>query len=460
MPLSVTCGVRPLKNEHVLRANREERNLVERNRKDATRDVRRRICILSFSHIARDARVLRQVKYLAPYYDLTVIGFGPPHKDWQNAPNVKWIDLNQPGGGSFSVHSASSPAISLGRFHGARMAKKVFPKVKNFVRTNAARAIKVAAILAPELYYQVWIRQWGHAGALESILSEPCDIYHANDWDALPAAAEAARQSRGKLVVDLHEYGPLEWEEKRDWWLTRRMVMHFLREYGLGAQAWITVAPLIADRYRNEFHMNPLVIRNVSERIDLPSRRVNPEKITLVHHGGASGVRRPEDMIRAVGLSDSRYSLNLIFLQNDYVKKLKELADAAAPGRVQFHEPVPPEDIVRRISQFDVGLHFIPPTSYNNLVSLPNKFFDFINAGLAVCIGPSPSMEEIVKQYGLGCISPSFEPNQIAALLNRTSAHQWDAMREGSRKASEELNAQREMEKLVTLYEGLFQRDN
>jgi glycosyltransferase involved in cell wall biosynthesis len=117
---------------------------------------------------------------------------------------------------------------------------------------------------------------------------------------------------------------------------------------------------------------------------------------------------------------------------------------------------VPPEEIVKRISMFDVGLHFIPPSSYNNLVCLPNKFFDFIAAGLAVCIGPSPSMTEIVEKYGLGCISPSFEPAQIAATLNQTSADQWNRMREAARKASEALNAQQEMTKLVSLYEGLF----
>jgi hypothetical protein len=34
------------------------------------------ICIISFSPIARDARVLRQIDYLAPHYDLAVLGHG------------------------------------------------------------------------------------------------------------------------------------------------------------------------------------------------------------------------------------------------------------------------------------------------------------------------------------------------------------------------------------------------
>jgi glycosyltransferase involved in cell wall biosynthesis len=103
-----------------------------------------------------------------------------------------------------------------------------------------------------------------------------------------------------------------------------------------------------------------------------------------------------------------------------------------------------------------MGFCFVAPTNYNNVICLPNKFFDFIAAGLPVCIGPSPSMAEIARSYGFGCVAPSFEPKDIAAALNRLDAAQLLEMRAAARRAAAEINAEREMGKLLEIYERLL----
>jgi hypothetical protein len=192
------------------------------------------------------------------------------------------------------------------------------------------------------------------------------------------------------------------------------------------------------------------------EKVSLPSRSINPDKIHLIHHGVAADIRRPDVMIDTVALCDNRYHLDLMFLPSDHVGKLKEKADKVAPGRVTFHDPVAPERVVSRIAEFDVGFCFIAPTNYNYEVCLPNKFFDFMMAGLAVCIGPSPSMAELVRKYGFGRVAPTFEPRDFANLLNQTTTDQWDSMRSASRRASLELNAAEEMKKVTAIYDRLF----
>src|SRR4051794_32996008 len=52
---------------------------------------RKRVCILSFSPVYRDGRVLRQIEFLAPHYDLTVIGFGEPP-----GYSVEWLPIDRP----------------------------------------------------------------------------------------------------------------------------------------------------------------------------------------------------------------------------------------------------------------------------------------------------------------------------------------------------------------------------
>ena len=53
------------------------------------------ICIISMSPVARDIRVLRQIKYLAPYYNLTVIGYGQPHPSWSNMDSIVWNPVDR-----------------------------------------------------------------------------------------------------------------------------------------------------------------------------------------------------------------------------------------------------------------------------------------------------------------------------------------------------------------------------
>jgi hypothetical protein len=57
--------------------------------------MRKSICIIALSPIAKDARVLRQIRYLSPLFDLTVIGYGPPHPEFADSPAIRWVQLDK-----------------------------------------------------------------------------------------------------------------------------------------------------------------------------------------------------------------------------------------------------------------------------------------------------------------------------------------------------------------------------
>lgn len=389
--------------------------------------MRKRVCILSFSPIYRDARVLRQIKYLSNYYDLDVIGYGEPHPHWGNVENINWHVMETPMP-PWIVKLAGLMFLALGRL------KKSF--------------------------YDHWYwRKRHHRVALEMATANKCDAYHANDWEALPVAAEASKKTNAKLVFDAHEYAPLELENRWYWKpFFQQTITYFIKQYASQVNASMTVAPLISERYSEEFTLDPIVILNAPESIPLSTKKPDIDHIRLIHHGGAIRDRKLENLIETIALCDSRYSLHFMLINNDYnyLSQLKILADKLAPGRVAFHKPVEPEEIISRISEYDVGFCLIAPTNYNYFVSLPNKFFDYIVAGLPVCVGPSPSMVEIVRKYGLGCIAPSFDPHDVAELLNNLTADQISMMRLASQRAAQEVNADKEMRKLLELYGQLF----
>jgi glycosyltransferase involved in cell wall biosynthesis len=395
--------------------------------------MRKRVCILSFSPIYRDARVLRQIKYLSNYYDLNVIGYGESHPLWKNVKNIGWHVIETPLS-PWIVKLSGLMFLSLGR-------------LKTF-------------------FYDHWYDHWywrkrHHRVALEMATANKCDAYHANDWEALPIAAEAAKKNNARLVFDAHEYAPLELENRWYWkFFFRQAIIYFIEKYAPQVDAAITVAPLISERYRQEFSLDPIVVLNAPEKVSLPMKKLDCDNIRLIHHGGVVRDRGLEKLIETLALCDRRYGLHFMLLNNDpnYLDQLKALAAKLAPGRVTFHNPVPPEKIVQRISEYDIGFYLLVPCNYNNSVALPNKFFDFIAAGLAVCIGPSPSMAEVVRKYGCGCVAQSFDPRDTAKTLNHLTLEQLSMMRIASRKAAEDLNADKEMGKLVDLYDKLFNR--
>ena len=97
-------------------------------------------------------------------------------------------------------------------------------------------------------------------------------------------------------------------------------------------------------------------------------------------------------------------------------------------------------EICRRLNQYDVGIYLLPPVNFNHEHALPNKFFEFIQARLAVAIGPSPEMARIVNEYSLGVIAASFEPKALAAALDQLTDESIRAYKLAAGRAARELN--------------------
>lgn len=402
----------------------------------SVRKGRRSVCVISFSPVAGDARVLRQVHYLSEHYDVTAIGQGEAHPEWRAARGVTWV-----------------PTLAV-RAEGS--ARRLFEKAGGL-------SLLLAGRLRPSSFLRWFWRQPIMRDALAKAVASRCDAFHANDWNALPVAAEAARRLDAKLVFDAHEYAPLEFENRALWRLAYAPVItHLLRVYAPRADASMTVASAIAERYRREFGFAPEVILNAPDRVPLPDKAAgDSDEVRLIHHGAAIPDRRLEEMIKAVALCGPRFSLHFMLTGNDpaYVNKLKGAAAELAPGRVSFHDPVTPAEVVRRVAEYDVGFCFIAPTNYNYLVCLPNKFFDFVAAGLPVCIGPSPSMAEVVRERGFGVIAASFDPRDLAAALDGLNRERLSRMTRAARAAAREINAEREMGKMLEIYRRILPWD-
>jgi hypothetical protein len=116
------------------------------------------------------------------------------------------------------------------------------------------------------------------------------------------------------------------------------------------------------------------------------------------------------------------------------------------------------QELVRATNNYDIGIYLLPPVNINQQFSLPNKLFEFIQARLAVAIGPSPGMARIVQDYGCGIVVDDFAPETLAAGLNGLTPTDIARFKRASDAAAKELCAEKNEPVIVGAIEDALSR--
>lgn len=361
--------------------------------------TRPRILCLSLSPIHRDARVLRQLEVLAAVGDVTTVGYGP-------RPDLATEHLEIP-----------QNLTSL-------------PQTPRGVALLAARRFRAAELAAPAV-----------AEAQRRLQGHRFDLVVANEARILALAFDVAHGA--PVWADMHEWAPEERTQVLSWrLLVAPFMTHLCATYLPRAAAVTTVGGAIAELYRDRFGVEAQVMRNSSPWRDLHPSPTDGSPIRLVHSGGAEPSRNIETIIDVVRELGPGFTLDLLLVPaadgGRYLGTLKERAKGC--DRITFRDPVRPHELPDALNVYDVGVHWIPPTQTNARLALPNKFFDYVQARLAVAIGPSVEMATLVDKYGLGFVSESFEPADCAASLRALDAESVRAAKAASDAASRELS--------------------
>lgn len=342
-----------------------------------------RILCISLSPIRRDARVLRQIEVLRELGDVVTVGYG-------EAPDGVVEHIRVPDG-----------LTSL-------------PQTVSGVLRLALRRFTAAELTAP-----------GVAFALERLRERDFELVVANDARVLGLAFAVAGDA--PVWADMHEWAPEERTHVLSWrLLVAPFMVHLCRKYLPRAAAVTTVGDEIAQLYEREFGVRPQVMRNAAPFADLEPTEILPGRIRLVHSGGAVHGRSLETMIDAIKLLDDRFSLDLYLVPaadgGKYLRSLRERAEGHA--HITFHEPVLPAALPVTLNAYDVGVFWIPPVHTNARLTLPNKLFDFVQARLALAIGPTIEMKRLVDEHDLGVVSTGFDAHACADSLRALTVDQ------------------------------------
>lgn len=369
------------------------------------------LLIISLSTLVADARVLRQIRLFADRYAVTTVGYGP-------APDGVVEHVQVPDE-IISWHKDRRLLI-LRRYQAAY---DTAPVIRH---------------LTPRLEPGRW------------------DVVLANDVDAVPLAVSL--RPRGGVHADLHEYASRQNEESRRWrWFVAPFRRWLVRTWVTRADSVTTVGAILAEEYRREFGLQAGVVPNAAPYAERSPTPVG-DPLRLVHSGAARRNRSLGVMLEAIRLTQRPVTLDLYLVPNDpaYLAELRQ--EAADLPQVRFNDPVAPDELVERLGACDVGVFVLPPLTFNYLNTLPNKFFDFVQARLGIVVGPSPEMAGLVREHGLGVVTPDFTAQGLAQALDALTPESVADYKEASHAVARELSAEEQIKGWAAAVDALNTR--
>ncbi len=285
-----------------------------------------------------------------------------------------------------------------------------------------------------------------------------CDILLSNDLDTLPANALAAKLKRIPLVYDSHEYFTEVPElihrprVKQVWqWLEERLVP--------GVSAAYTVCLSIAEIYTLKYGIPFRVVRNVPDAILLndiaPLGIPEDSRPVIIYQGALNMGRGLEQAIQAMQFLPE--AVLVLAGSGDKVEELRRLAAGVSPENVRFAGRLPINKLTHLTRQAALGLSIEEDMGLNYRYALPNKLFDYIQAGIPVVISNLPEMRKVVDGYNIGLVSTSHEPQVLAdtfrkALFDNHLRHSWKA---GLKNAARELTWENEKHIIEEIFSSL-----
>ena len=261
--------------------------------------------------------------------------------------------------------------------------------------------------------------------------SEPADLFIGHYPAGLAAAARAAKRWGARLGFDAEDFhgdeGNSAAEEARARFIERRY---------LGCCDYLTasssgIAAALASSYGVSV---PVVVHNAfpwsdRERLDGQVRDRRGEALSLYWYSQTIGLDRGlQELIRAAGQVPAPLQIHLRGRISTDVRRHLE-AEAAASGVLQqlhFHDQIPPEELLARAVEHDIGLALEQPLPLNKSICASNKLFLYMLAGIAIAATDVPGQHAVVGQVPNS--ARLYPPNDVQALASLL--REWQSDRE------------------------------
>ena len=292
------------------------------------------------------------------------------------------------------------------------------------------------------------------------LLFHRANLLLSNDLDTVLPNFFVSRLKGIKMIYDSHEYFTETPElihrpkVQRVWKRIEEFAVPKLGEM-------ITVCDSIADLFREKYGVKVHVIRNIPPQKALPPKGDKAElglpldKHLLVLQGSGINIQRgAEELVQAMQyLNDCHL---MIIGGGDVLPILKQMViDLNIVDRVRFLPRMSYANMMAYTQNAELGFCLDKDTNLNYRFSLPNKLFDFIQAGVPIVASHLTEIEKIIRRYDIGSFIENHDPKTIAATIQDalSDAERYGKWKQNLTVAAQDLRWENEEKALLAIYQ-------
>ncbi len=275
------------------------------------------------------------------------------------------------------------------------------------------------------------------------------DVYAAVDLDTIIPCFKAAWLKGKKKVFDAHEYFE-EVPEVVNRPVTKMIWKWVGKVFVPYTDLAMTVSESIVEQFQTLYGIRFETIRNVPKKITLPVS--NHSGNYLLYQGALNEGRGLEQLLEAMQSIDMPLK---IAGEGDLSESLRQkVKSLGLQQKVEFLGFVAPEKLDALTANAWLGLNLLENKGLSYYYSLANKFFDYINHGIPSLNMDFPEYRKINAQFEVSLLLKDLSAQAIVKSISslKDNPAVYERLRENCVAAREELNWEKEEQKLLNLY--------
>lgn len=285
------------------------------------------------------------------------------------------------------------------------------------------------------------------------LLFADVDIINAIDLDTILPGYFISRIRSKKIVYDAHEYFTEVPEV-----VSRPNIQKIWKKIEKSIVPRIehayTVCESLAELFYKEYKVPFEVIRNVPFKNE--DVHYEKEKRIILYQGALNEGRGLEAMIAA--MEDVEGAELWLAGEGDLSEALRTLVqEKKLEHKITFLGFLQPEDLTDLTNKVYVGLNLLENKGLSYYYSLANKTFDYIQALVPGIHMAFPEYKKLNEKYNIGVLIKTLEKEDILKAIQTLLNDEvyYLQLKENCRQAKEELTWEKEVEKLLDVYQKL-----
>ena len=285
------------------------------------------------------------------------------------------------------------------------------------------------------------------------LLFKKADCICAIDLDTILPCYYVSKLKRIKRVYDAHEYfSQLDEVVSRPniyrFWhrLEKKMIPKFQKGY--------TVCQSLADEFGKNYGANYNVIRNVPVLNE--TKEQTPAEPVILYQGAVNKGRGLDKLVLAMKVVHVPL---WVCGKGNFIDEMKAVVQKnGLTEKIVFFGMLEPEELKKKTGQSYLAINPFEGRGLNQYLSLSNKFFDYIHAVVPQVTMNYPEYKRINDQFKVAELIEDLEPSTISKAINKllTDKGLYLQLKQNCVIAKQELNWQKEKDKLINFYQELF----